>query len=355
MKADKKIIFISGYNRDEKNINGYMQLFSEYEKDQKFDIDFFKVDKVWYKKDIKNFFDKSIKIYFPLSKLDFNETLKNIFISFPKINYSPDILFFDSDPYSILIHKQIINYFKPKYIIYRQSDPMVFIDKKGIISKNEISLMNIADQIWVTNKPRKDKIEKFNPNNVYILENPIKLNINSNYDLLNSDWILKVNTLKNIYTKIGLYYGKLSIDYDLVIKTALKTQETAYIIVGDYITDKKLPKNIYLVPFKPIDEITEVLKLSDFLFVPYNINDNSELLHLTSKLLLASYLKKPIIAQGVNEGLMDFNIYVGQGSEFFIDKIKYLNTLELPKINLAIYTEEYFYKSSLAYLDLLQK
>lgn len=348
------IVFISGYDNSDKYINGFIQMFNLFKNDNYYNSILLKVDTLWKKSDRINIRNKSIKIFFPFSKYDMNSFLKKWFIYIPTFQESIDIMIFDSDPYSLLIHKEIINFYKPKKVIYRQSDPMILIDRKGLIAQYELELMRASNQVWVANKVIKGKMDKYNLLNVYVLENPIKLpsSIELKFDN-NMPLIEKVMKIKKEFTNIGIFYGKYSIDYDLIAKIANNFQDTAFLIIGNYSCAYELPNNVYLMSYQPIDEIVMAIKLSDFFFIPNTIVSHKDIFYMTSKILMAARLNKPIIAQGISAALVDLDINVGNGPDYFIDKICQLKNLSAPNIDLELYSEDSFLDTALTYINKL--
>lgn len=344
------MLFISGYDNSDKYVNGFIQLYNLLSESREYNTFLIKVDRVWKSLNLNY---QNINIFLPFTKFDFWSFFKKLFISMPKFSHDIDTIIFDSDPYSILIHKEIIKFYRPKRIIYRQSDPMILIDQRGLLAKYELELMKSSNQIWVANSIIMNRMKKYNLFNVHVLENPIKLPLTMNTEvgtLYKSSLIDKVEKIKNSFLSIGVFYGKFDIDFELISDVAKQIDKTAFLVIGDYTCTDTLPNNVILIPYQPLEDIVMVIKMSDFFFIPNKIIGLSDIFFMSSKILMATKLEKPIIAQGISSELKKFNIYVGDSSDYFIDKIKNLKSLLLPKVDLDIYSEEAFLNTAVSYL-----
>ena len=348
-----KIIFISGYDNTDKFVNGYIQLFNLFQNNN-YEVALLKVDKIWKKEDFSNTKRGNIRIFFPLLKLKSFLFLKKYFTYLPK-QENVHTLVFDSDPYTILIHEEIIDFYKPKIIIYRQSDPMILIDKNGLVGKCELKLMKTSNQVWVANEVIKKKMLEYGLDNIYTLVNPIKLSsINTlvTHKKTTPYLVDKVLEAKKHYDNIGIYYGKFGIDFMLIDEISKRSDKTAFFIIGEYSIPKNLNSNVFFIPYQSLEDIVTAAKLCSFFFIPYRVRGNlNDILHVTAKILIAKLLNKPVLAHGVSQSLNELNIFVGDSASYFIDKISKINELSAPNIDLDYYSEDNFLNTALTYID----
>jgi hypothetical protein len=272
-----------------------------------------------------------VYVFCPISKSNILYAIQDFFIKFRDFDY-PDIdtLVFDSDPYSILVHRTIIKKLRPRRIIYRQSDPMFIVASNSLVAKAEKELMEKSDYVAVVNNWIFERVVDLNlAKRVVELPNPIKLNkieISGRFEIPGFESYL-------------VYYGKYDIDYNLINKIAALNPTCCFVIFGDYEADRLSGKNIIFKGFKSLDCIMGWLENSSGLFIPYLNKGHSEMLGVTSKILMAQKLSKPVIATAVSSSLSKYNIVVCDDINSFSDAIANVHCLRRPSVPVEKFSE----------------
>jgi len=332
----KKILFITGYEESERYINGFTQIYhSLNDSCGGIDFNFRYLFVTRSRKKFTNTSDKKTAkafVFLPIAKSEILYAMQKYFIKFKDFNHrNIDTIVFDSDPYSILIHQTIIRIIRPKKIIYRQSDPMFILSSSSLVVKAEKELMKKSDHIAVVNRWIYDKVVDLNINNKVVeLPNPMKLSEIGNLERFNIRG----------FDSHFVYYGKYYINYKLINDVAACNPEHAFIIFGAYESDKLYENNIFFKGFQNLDCILGWLNSSKGLFIPYLDKGHSDMLGVTSKILVAQKLCKPVIATAVNSQLLSYNVTVCSDTKSFSDSIRNVDYLGHPKVPIGKYSEE---------------
>lgn len=123
---------------------------------------------------------------------------------------------------------------------------------------------------------------------------------------------LKPDDLLNIDLPIIGYYGVIDerIDYQLILNTAEKHPEFAFVMVGPIckVDIGDLPKadNIYYLGPKLYDELPQYLKFFDIAMMPFALNESTRYISPT-KTLEYMAADKPIISTGIKDVVRDFS------------------------------------------------
>ncbi len=336
-----RILFVSCYPFSDVYANGFMQLVHFVRTGSRHEVSYIPVEKLWSGKKSQS---KRITALVPFLRLPVSlpDWALRFLVVFPKVVHNYDLLIIDSDPYTVALSVIIKKVYKCELVIYRQSDPLLFISNNFSLCKKEEILLNIANEIWVPNSLIKDKLPQCYRFKTLVLLNPIKdvfdfslSNVAENKFEYYKEHVVRDNS----FDLIGIYYGKFNIDYELMIGLSKKTPRTKYIVYGNYTQPKQCPANLVFAGFCDITQVIASLKEADFMFIPYSYQGVvNKLLGVSSKILSASKLNKPVIATNVSPELRSTGVYVADNEAEFLSYILRAKELNTPNIDIKKYS-----------------
>ncbi|MDN3679482.1 hypothetical protein QWZ04_03965 [Vibrio tapetis subsp. quintayensis] len=337
----KVIVFISPYDEKDANANGFMQYYSKFKSDDSYVVKFISVNKFWKSKAIEK---NNINLIVPLG-LSYFKLFENLSV-LPK-GITCDYLIVDSDPYLLCLMEKLLSTISYSFLIYRQSDPISLISDEPRVFKGENLLLSRSDQVWTPNHLLMEGNLKEKNSKYKVLYNPIKITHISNEAYGELD---RIKRLTDKYRLVGVYYGKLELDFDLIRDVAVKSPDTLFLIFGDYIINKT-PSNVILLGYTDLPNIYSVLEISDFMYIPYKkIGVINDLLYVTAKVLAAVKFDKPIIAANVAKECKEIGVSVVENSIEFCNLLKEPFKLSSPYIDLDDYSEVTLFDKSKKYL-----
>lgn len=338
----RKILFLSLYEKDDGKANGFMQLYSGLKNEAESEVGYYQVVRLW-QKPVNPFSFRGVLIYFPF--LLFKKNIIMAWMYSFNLDFGEwDTVVIDSDPYLVAVSRLLLDRFPGARVVYRQSDPVSWVTECEAVKSGEYFLLESADHILFPNELVSKQYGCVSSNRKSVLNNPIKLVFSELADAsLNLDGELLG------YDKLGLYYGKFEIDYDLIEKIAKENQSALFVIFGDYNFSFSCT-NIRLKGFAPMAVIYEYMKKADFLFIPYlNKGLINKYLYVTAKILSAVLLKKPVLAINVAVELGQLNVKVVSDYSGFSDAIS-RQSYTIPNIELSVYSEKYFLNEAKSHL-----
>jgi len=159
--------------------------------------------------------------------------------------------------------------------------------------RNEITLAKLADLIITISPYLTKKMKKYNHN--------VKMLMNDVVDFEHFNKAIKISPpkeLKNFKRPIVGYVGgitKLTIDFDLLNKVALKLPNWSFVIIGPKYDEHPSRKNIIYLGPRYYEEIPKYIAAFDVCIIPHN--NNSYIRHsFTMKLFQYLALGKPVVA-----------------------------------------------------------
>ncbi len=346
-----RVLCISCYPEDDEKANGFMQLVHFLRASSGHDVVYCLVKKLW---KIKRYNKLSVTVPVPFFRFS-NPLLRAVaktLTIFPRNSSLFDIVILDSDPYVVSLSQMIKQRFYCSFLIYRQSDPLIFVAKNAWLCEEEKKLMNSADQIWVPNILIKNLLDPSWAEKVRVLGNPIKDVGEPFFDRAIKSGAEKTEFSKYDYT--GIYYGKFGIDIELIFRLAIRTPKVKYIIYGDYTCSKgqNCPDNVVFAGFCSLELIMCELKRADFLFLPYlSRGIINRLLFITAKILSAKKYQKPVIAINVAPELKDVGIYVASNEDQFVSFVCQVQELSPPNIDISNYDEKVIFAHALELIE----
>jgi hypothetical protein len=180
-------------------------------------------------------------------------------------NRKNDVIIIDSDPFIVAAFKTIIRKTQPKKTIYRVSDPLYLKTSNPLLIQAERGLFSAADEIWCPNAIIQSQLEKQYGNKAITLRNPIKrvekLEIEEEEPWANQ----KAYELKRSYRQIGVFFGKIDVDFNYLSDLALVNPEYAFVVFGDYNCDA-CPRNVYFEGFQSFARILAFMRHGAFFF-----------------------------------------------------------------------------------------
>lgn len=312
---NKKLIFISYFNPHNLAANGFMQIFTEFRKNNQ-DCDYFQCIKAWKQKTKQK---KIVVFYAPLFFLSsLPLQIARIFIRFD-VNYFCDKdIVVDSEPYSLFTAILLKETYANINIIYRQSDAIGYISgKKSYIKKIEDEVMSISDKIFLVNESQKCFLRKSLMVKSYVVPNPVKISKVQLKAIRGKRE--KFFNEKKVGQRTFFYYGKLEIDKALVSNLANTFPEDTFIISGNYSAEKQSPKNIIYTSFITQEKIQKYLTEATALFLPYLIDGKmAPMLELTSKIVDSLSIGCPVYAIGVSDKIKHHGVKVARNKAEFI-------------------------------------
>lgn len=295
-----KIIYLGIYNKSLVNENGFMQFWNFHRKQN---------NQVLY------YSFKELFLYVPFVIIKFI----NVKLLIPKVKFlkEVDVLIMDSSPWTIIYHKDIIKYFKPKKVIYRQSDPIGEISGSSLLENAEKLLISSSDKVLYVNAMLKDRFG-VGSSSSFVIRNPEKINLAPNKDS------------KKEFKAI--YYGKLQIDYLYIKNLALLNPKLKIEIFGNYKNKDNFPSNVIFMGYQSLEKIHNSLKGAMFFLLPYeDINPVVKYLGVSSKvieainnrcIILSNKISKAINLDGIDylHGLIKLNINLYNDNDFSKNK-----------------------------------
>lgn len=316
---NKKLIFISYFNSEDAAANGFMQIFTEFRKNNQ-DCDYFQCIKAWKQKTKKN---KMIVFYVPLFFLSFLPLQIARMLMRLDVNYFYDKdIVVDSDPYSLFTAILLKETYKNINIIYRQSDAIGYISgKTSYIKKIEDEVLSISDKIFLVNESQKCFLKKSLILKSFVVPNPVKVSKAQVKAI--SEKREKLFNEKKMGKRTFFYYGKLEIDKVLLSKLANTFPKDTFIIAGNYLAENQSPKNIIYTSFITQEKINKYLIEATALFLPYLIDGKmAPMLELTSKIVDSLSIGCPVYAIGVSDKIKQHGVKVARDKAEFIDFFK---------------------------------
>jgi hypothetical protein len=253
-----------------------------------------------------------------------------------------DVLILDSDPFIVTAFQSILYKTKPRAIIYRVSDPLYLRTSDPDLIAKEHSLLKISDEVWCPNDAVSDEISNKYGEKVVSIRNPRK-QVNREEIDDEHGWVdQKFKTLMPDYKRMGIYFGKIAIDYIFLEKIAQENSDCAFAIFGEY-RNENMPKNVFFLGFQPLKRIYGFMRRSDFFFdFAYSPQGTVEKIGITAKVLAAAEFQLPYLTSTRRDELLEagaINLNIGGGG-CGINNL--LNGNPILKIDLEKFREDEF-------------
>jgi teichuronic acid biosynthesis glycosyltransferase TuaH len=152
------------------------------------------------------------------------------------------------------------------------------LERRNSLFTLEGALLKRCDVVFVSSDNLRTKIlDRYhvNPSVVHVVNNAIHISNKNQANHRSEEFIKIFNTLQSIYHKKIIYLGTIGkwIDFDLILESLEACPQVTYIFIGPLCGD--VPKHERLLVFPPIphDEVSEVMKLSDALVMPFKVSD----------------------------------------------------------------------------------
>ncbi len=337
MNENTRIVLISGYKTSSRNSNGFTQISDTLAK---------KNDQVWYLRTSQAWrrstdYKRDIVTLVPF--------LVSPHLAGIKLHIFPwsgrqdvEMLIVDSDPYSVASIAKIQAKFRYRKLIYRQSDPLGLVAPGTEVARQEQYLLELADEIWVPNQAMLTKLPEPLRQKGWVIPNPIKLpNCQAvDVDMPQSDYVY--------------HYGKFQLDTDVL--AMLATRGDIPVVLSGKFDGVVSRGNVSCTGFIPLEQVMTYLARSKALVIPYRrVGPLNDLLEVTSKILLATKLGKPVVAMNVSPRLRQYGVYVAESSEELFSLVARASTLAPPNIDITEYSEANILKKIERRIAFLQK
>lgn len=194
-------------------------------------------------------------------------------------------------------------------VVYDCMDELsLFKGASARLIDQERQLLAAADVVYTGGKSLYESKQQKH-HNVFCFPSSVDVDHFSNK---NTDTVEMPADLKDIPHPIVGYYGVIDerIDLDLLRKTAEKSPETSFVMIGPLckIEDKDLPRaqNIHYLGMKSYEELPQYLHFFDVAMMPFALNDATKFISPTKTLEYMS-ARKPIISTRIRDVERDYS------------------------------------------------
>lgn len=176
-----------------------------------------------------------------------------------------DAIIIDSDPFIVASFKSIIRQTRPRKVVYRVSDPIYLRTSNQALIRAELKLFAASDEIWCPNDIIKNELEGRYGSKAVTIRNPIKQIGQEEIQREAPGVSQRAHEIKSSYKRIGIFFGKIDIDFNYLAELALANPDYAFVIFGNYKCDI-CPSNVYFEGFQSLARILAFMRHSAFFF-----------------------------------------------------------------------------------------